>query len=227
MIDVKLEIDRTTQRRMEEVLRNFAEATGKTVEDGINQIARGAAKQMAIKVQPYGITGKANDILHGAVAKQAHRAISNANVQGIQGSAASVHTKARDRRGRVPKDLATRGQFKRSPVSLSERNAHVDKVVKKIGQAKAAWIEAGEKVTGEKITVQKWLRTHVGGGFGSATKKDKGMSYSVELQNSTPYIGSIQFTEDTKDAVTTAYVNGFKWIQITIAKEIEKANQEL
>ena len=227
MIDVKLEIDRTTQRRMEEVLRNFAEATGKTVEDGINQIARGAAKQLAIKVQPFGIDTETQRKLHKLVAKQAHRAISNANVEGIQGTAASVHTKARVSRGRVPKDLATQGQYKRSPISFSERNAHVDKVVKKIGQAKAAWIEAGEKVDRKKITVKKWLRTHVGGGFGSATKKDKGMNYSVELQNSTPYIKSIQFTEDTKDAVTTAYVNGFKWMQTTIRKQIEKANQEL
>lgn len=224
MIDVKVEIDRATQRRMEEVLRNFAAATGKTVEDGINQIARGGAKQMAIKVQPYGINGKTKDMLQGLVAKQAHRAISNANVQGIQGTAASVHTKARDRRGRVPKDLDTHGQYKRSPISFSERNAHVDKQVKKIGQAKAAWIEAGEKVDGAKITVQKWLRTHVGGGFGSATKKGKGMGYSVELENSTPYIKSIQFTEDTAAAVATALKNGFKWMQTTIAKEIEKAN---
>ena len=224
MINVKVEIDRATQRKMEDTLRNFAAATGKTVEDGINQIARGGAKQMAIKVQPYGITGKAKDLLHGLVAKQAHRAISNANVQGIQGSAASVHKKARDRRGRVPKDLATQGQYKRSPISFSERNAHVDKQVKKIGQAKAAWIEAGEKVDGTKITVQKWLRTHVGGGFGSATKKGKGMGYSVELENSTPYIKSIQFTEDTAAAVATALKNGFKWMQTTIAKEIEKSN---
>ena len=227
MIDVKLEIDRTTQRRMEEVLRNFAAATGKTVEDGINQIARGAAKQLAIKVQPFGIDAKTQQMLHKLVAKQAHRAISNANVEGIQGTAASVHTKARVRRGRVPKDLATKGQYKRSPISSSERNAYVDKVVKKIGQAKAAWIEAGEKVDGKKITVKRWLRTHVGGGFGSATKKDKGMNYSVELENSTPYIKSIQFTEDTQDAVTTAYVNGFKWMQTTIRKQIEKANLEL
>jgi len=227
MIDVKLEIDRTTQRRMEEVLRNFAAATGKTVEDGINQIARSAAKQLAIKVQPFGINGKAKDLLHGLVAKQAHRAISNANVQGIQGAAASVHTKARDRRGRVPKDLATQGKYKRSPISFSERNAHVNKVVKKIGQAKAAWIEAGEKVDGKKITVQKWLRTHVGGGFGSATKKDKGLNYSVELENSTPYIKSIQFTEDTAAAVATALKSGFKWMQTSIDKQIEKTNQDL
>ena len=224
MIDVKIEIDRATQRKMEDTLRKFAAATGKTVEDGINQIARGGAKQMAIKVQPYGINGKTKDMLQGLVAKQAHRAISNANVQGIQGTAASVHNKARDRRGRVPKDLATRGQYKRSPISFSERNAHVDKQVKKIGQAKAAWIEAGEKVDGTKITVQKWLRTHVGGGFGSATKKGKGMGYSVELENSTPYIKSIQFTEDTAAAVAAALKNGFKWMQTTIAKEIEKAN---
>jgi hypothetical protein len=227
MIDVKVEIDRATQDKMEDALRMFAAVMDKTVEDGINQIARGGAKQMAIKVQPYGINKKTKDLLHGLVAKQAHRAIRNANVQGIQGTAASVHTKARDRRGRVPKDLATQGKYKRSPISFSERNAHVDKTVKKIGQAKAAWIEAGEKVDGTKITVQKWLRTHVGGGFGSATKKDKGMNYSVELQNSTPYIKSIQFTEDTAAAVATALKSGFKWMQTTIDKQIEKTNREL
>tara|TARA_R110000868_G_scaffold234956_1_gene488638 strand:- start:88 stop:768 length:681 start_codon:yes stop_codon:yes gene_type:complete len=224
MIDCKIEIDSATQRKMEEVLRNFAAATGKTIEDGINEIARGGAKQMAMKVQPYGITGKAKQILHGAVAKQAHRAISNANVQGIQGTAASVHIKARVRRGRVPKDLTTQGQYKRSPIPLSERNSHVDNQVKKIGRAKAAWIEAGEKVDGTKITVQKWLRNHVGSGYGAARKKGKGMGYTVELENSTPYIRTIQFTEDTAAAMATALKNGFNRLQTIIDKEIEKVN---
>ena len=227
MIDVNIEMDPATLRKMEEVLKNFAEVTGKTVEDGMNQIARGGAKRLATKVQPFGLGSETQQKLQKVVAKQAHRAIINANVEGIQGDAASVHTKARDHRGRVPRGLLTEGKYKRSPISVSERNAYVDKVVKKIGIAKAAWIEAGEEIDGTKITVLKWLRTHVGNGFGSATKKDKGMNYSVTLENSTPYIGSIQFTEDSAAALADAYKNGFRWMETTIEKHIEKANQDL
>jgi hypothetical protein len=226
MIDVDIQIDRASQRKMEETLRKFATATGKTVEDGIQNIARIGAKQLAIKVQPYGITGKAKTMLHGIVAKQAHRAISNANVTGIEGSAAAVHLKARQR-GRVPREIQTKGQFKRKPIPITERNAHVDRQVKKIGRAKAAWIEAGEKINGGAIKVQKWLRSVIGGGYGAAIKRGNGMGYSVELRNSTPYIDKIQFTQDTAAAVISAMKAGFKQMKIATEKEIEKANRAL
>lgn len=226
MIDVKVEIDQASIRVMERTLKNFVKATGQTAETGIQNIARIGAKQLATKVQPYGITGKAKNMLHGIVAKQAHRAISNANVIGTAGSAASVHMKAR-RGGRVPRDIITKGQFKRSPISFDERNAHVDKQVKKIGWAKAAWIEAGEKINGGSIKVQKWIRGVIGGGYGLAIKRGKGMNHSVELQNNTPYIGKIQFTQDTAAAVTAAMKNGFKAMKTATEKEIEKANRAL
>lgn len=225
-MDVKIEIDKATMRKMEKTISDFVKATGKTAETGIQKIAMIGAKQLAIKVQPYGITGKTKTMLHNIVAKQAHRAVSNANVEGINGSAASVHLKAR-KAGRVPRDIPTKGQFKRAPISFAERNSHVDRQVKKIGRAKAAWIEAGENINGEKISVQKWLRSSAGGGFGKAIKKGKGMDHTVELQNRTPYVGKIQFTQDTAAAVAKAMKDGFKWIKTTTDKEIEKANRSL
>lgn len=225
-MDAKIELDAASKRKVEDIIAKFVQATGKTAEDGIQQIARIGAKQLAIKVQPYGLTGKAKEMLHGIVAKQAHRAISNANVRGIEGTASSVHLKAR-RNGRVPRDLETKGRFHRKPISFEERNAHVDAQVKKIGRAKAAWIEAGEKITGEKISVQKWIRSAMGGGYGNAIKTGKGMDHTVELQNNIPYVGKIQFTQDTQSAITTAMKSGFKWIKMTTDKEIEKANRAL
>jgi len=225
MMDVKIQIDRATRRKMEETLRKFAEATGKAVEDGIDQIARGGAKQLAIKVQPFGIAAKAQGILEGTVAKQAHRAISNANVTGKVGTAAIVHRQIRDNRGRVPKGIADEGRNKREPIGTGERNSHVDKQVKKAGRAKAAWIEAGEKVNGKKINVKQWISRHVGAGFGDAKKKGKGLKYSVEISNSTPYIGKIQSPGNVASAVGIALKNGFTRLQKIIDKEIEKANR--
>ena len=227
MIDVKIEMDRATLQKMEGVLRTFAAVTGKTVEEGINQIARSSAKQLAVKVQPFGIDVKTQQMLHKLVAKQAHRAIGNANVQGILGNPSSVHLKARNQRGRVPVGLNTQGKYKRKPITQEDRNSYIDKLVSKVGQAKSAWIEAGEKVDGTKISVKKWLRDHIGKGYGSATKSEEGIKYSVELKNSTPYIGSIQFTDDTAAAVVSAMKSGFKWMQKSIDKHIEKANQDL
>lgn len=225
-MDVRIEIDRASRIKMEDTLRGFVKATGKTAEDGIQQIARIGAKQLATKVQPYGITGKAQTMLRGIVAKQVNRAISNANVEGIQGSAAAVHAKNRVR-GRVPRALVTKGQFNRKPIPFDERNAHVEKQIKKIGRAKAAWIEAGEKISGETIKVQKWLRSVIGGGYGVAIKRGKGMGHTVELQNNTPYIRKIQFTQDTAAAVTTAMKNGFKAMKMAVDSETEKANRKL
>lgn len=225
MIDVNVSIDRATKRKMERVISDFAKATNQTAEDGIRRIAVLGARQLATKVQPYGITGEARKLLHGAAAAQSHRAISNANVEGIQGDAASVHLRAR-KGGRVPRDISTRGRFKRSPISFAERNQHVDKQVKKVGRAKAAWIEAGES-TGEKITVQKWLRQNIGGGYGSATTRGKGIEYTVTLNNKTPYIRKIQFPQDVAAAVVAAMKNSFKGMITSTQKAIEKANRSL
>ena len=126
----------------------------------------------------------------------------------------------------MPRELPTKGRFKRDPISVSDRNAHVDKQVKKVGRAKAAWIEAGESI-GEKITVQKWLRQNVGGGFGNSTTKGKGMGYTVMLNNRTPYIRKIQFTKDVASAVVAAMKNSFKSMETATRKAIEKANRSL
>ena len=227
MMEVNISIDRATRQKMERVIRDFAKATGKTAEDGIRRIAVVGARQLATKVQPYGITGDARKLLHDAAAAQSHRAIKNANVEGVQGDAASVHLRAR-RGGKVPRELPTKGRFKRDPISASDRNAYVDKQVKKVGRAKAAWIEAGEDIEGgEKIRVQKWLRQNVGGGFGSATTNGKGMGYTVTLKNRTSYIRKIQFTQDVAAAVVAAMKNSFKSMITATRKEIEKANRAL
>lgn len=225
MIDVNVSIDRATKRKMEKVIEDFAKATGKTAEDGIRRIAVAGAKQLATKVQPYGITGTAQKKLHNIVAAQSHRAIKNANVEGIEGNAASVHLRAR-KSGRVPREIQTKGKFKRAPISVNDRNAHVDNQVKKVGRAKAAWIEAGESI-GEKITVQKWLRQNIGGGYGTATTRGKGIEYTVTLNNKTPYIRKIQFTQDVAAAVVTAMKNSFKGMMTATQKAIEKANRSL
>jgi hypothetical protein len=51
------------------------------------------------------------------------------------------------------------------------------------------------------------------------------MGYSVMLNNKTPYIEKIQFTQDTAAAVTTAMKNGLKQMTLATEKEIEKANR--
>jgi len=227
MMDVNVSIDASARRKMERVIADFAKATGKTAEDGIRRIATTGARQLATKVQPYGITGAAQKLLHGAVAAQAHRSIRKANVEGIGGNPETVQRGARVN-GRVPRSLVTKGKFKRAPISVTDRNAHVDKQVKKIGRAKAAWIEAGESIQGGgKITVQKWLRQNVGGGYGTSTIKGNGMKYAVTLINRTPYIRKIQFTKDVAGAVIAAMKNSFKSMETATRKAIEKANRAI
>ena len=227
MMDVNVSIDDATIRKMERVIDSFVKNTGKTAEDGIRRIAVAGAKQLATKVQPYGISSKTKDMLHGIVAKQSHRAISNANVEGIEGSAASVHLHGRVA-GRVPRGIATWGQFKRSPISFPERNAHVEKQVQKVGRAKSAWIEAGENIEGGgKISVQAWLRKNIGGGYGTSKSTDQGMNHVIILSNTTPYLRKIQSTQDVASAVATAMKNSFKAMITATRKEIEKANRAL
>ena len=73
--------------------------------------------------------------------------------------------------------------------------------------------------------VAQWIERHNTGGYGEAVKSGNGMKYTVELQNRTPYLRSIQTGKAIAQAAAFGLKNGFKRLQKIIDKEIEKANR--
>jgi hypothetical protein len=226
MIETRIEIDQATRARMQKILLDFSKATGKTVEQGIQTMARSAASMLAIKTQPFGVSEKTYGKMKNLIAKQAHRAISHANVAGIEGSAKSVHRQIRVD-GKVPKGLQTDGQFRRSPISFGERKHYVDMHVKTAGKIKAAWIEAGESVTGKRMPAKPWIRRHIGKGRGKSEKSGEGLDYKITIINTIPWAGGLIYESDIEDATTGALKRSMNYFQRTIKKEIEKANRAL
>lgn len=227
-METKIEIDQASRRKMESVIKEFANRTGKTAEDGIAMIASSAGKRLIHTVQPYGVKQSVGEKYKKSIAKQVHRAIRNANVIGTPGDAESVHLSVRDNKGQVPKGLGTAGQYKREPIEDSEMMDHIRKAQAKAGRAKGAWLEAVNGIGGRKVSgIGKWITDHASSGYGKCIKAGQGLKHKITLENRTPYIGKIQPDKVVAQAIASGLKNAFKSMQRTIDKEIEKANRAL
>jgi hypothetical protein len=228
MIETKVEIDRASMRKMEKTIEEFAKRTGKTAEDGIAMIASSAGKRLIYTVQPYGVKQSVGEKYKKSIAKQVHRAIRNANVEGSAGTAAAVHRQRRDSKGQVPRELPTDGQFKRKPIEMAETMDHVRKAQAKAGRAKGAWLEAVTGIGGRKVSgIGKWIMDHASSGYGKCIKTGQGLKHKITLENRTTYLSRIQPDKVVAQAVASGLKNAFKSMQRTIDKEIEKANRAL
>ena len=213
---------------MESVIEDFAKRTGKTAEDGVAMIATSAGKRLVHTVQPYGVKQSVGDKYKKSIAKQVHRAIRNANVEGTGGSAASVHRAKRDSRGQVPRELPTDGRYKREPIEMAETMDHVRKAQSKAGRAKGAWLEAVIGIGGRKVSgIGKWIMDNASSGYGNCIKTGQGLKHQITLENRTPYLSRIQPDKVIAQAIASGLKNAFKSMQRTIDKEIEKANRAL
>lgn len=223
---ITLKIDKQSQAETRRLLAEFEQLTGKGVEQGIEEIAMSVGRRLAHTVQPYGLSQAKGDKLEQNIAKQAHRAIRNANLLGIPGGAETVHRKARDGRGRVPKGLPTQGQYKRKPISPPDRHRTVEAQMQKAGRAKAAWVEATNRIGKSTMTgVGGWIMRHVGKGYGNARKIGRGLRFQVELENRTSYIRKIQRNSAVQSAIKTGFKNGYTRIQRIIDAELKKLKQ--
>lgn len=224
-----VEIDRASRRKMEQTLEKFAAVTGKRVEDGIEDVARSAARKLAHTVQPYGLSKSKGDKFQKSIGTQVDRAWFGTNLGAFPATTdmREAHYQAR-RHGVVPKRLFRKEKGKPwlGLIPVTERDAYKVKAQAKAGRAKGAWVQAANDIGGPKMSgVAQWIDRHNTGGYGEAIKSGKGLEYTVELRNRTPYIESIQTTKAIAQAAAYGLKNGFKRIAKIIDKEIEKANR--
>lgn len=215
---------------MENTLLEFAARTGKHVEDGINEIARSAARKLAHTVQPYGLTAEKGAQFQKSIGSQVDRAWFGTNLGAFPQTTdmREAHYQAR-RNGVVPKRLFRKEKGKPwlDLISSADRDAYKLKAQAKAGRAKGAWVEAANAIGGGKMSgVAQWILRHATGGYGEAIKSGEGLKYTVELKNRTPYLQHIQTERAIAQAVAYGLKNGFSRITKIIEKEIEKANRE-
>jgi hypothetical protein len=121
-----------------------------------------------------------------------------------------------------------KGNWWRDLITDYERDSYKDRAVAKVGRAKAAWIKISNDLGKPKMSgVDRIIERHLNGAKGSHTVSGKSIQTAVKISNEVTYIKKIQSTEDVAKAAADGMKNGMKWMTITTAKTIEKANQKL
>lgn len=201
-MNISFDLDQASRRQVERQIIEYARKKGTDMEGAIDELAGRCATQLASRIQPYGLTVSKMKKFQRSIIAQANRAIKNANLSpGSQGPSAA-HESRRNRRGRVSRDLQTRGKFQRDPISIADRLQYAEQKSKAAGSAKGAWLEAGRRAY-SKIKIAKFFRGLSTGGL--ALKSGRGMKRVVELTNSLGYIRSVMSDNDIKVALNRAY----------------------
>ena len=230
-MDIKIQFDAAAIAKFERTLIEFAEATGKTAEDGMKRIAKASCKRLASTVQPYGLKGGKIVWLQKSVALQVDRAWFGTNVGAFPATnnMKDAHYAAR-RNGVVPKRLFRKEKGKPwlDLIPTLERDTYKKLAVAKVGRAKAAWVKIANDLGKPKMSgIDNIINRHLPDARGSYTISGTGIKTAITISNDVPYIKKIQYTEDVAKAAAEGMKNGLKWMTITTAKTIEKANRQL
>jgi len=231
-VDTKIEMDKATVAKFEKTIADFVAATGKTAEEGMRTVARSCLKRLASTVQPMGLKGgsKMGKFVK-SIGMQVDRAwlIANLDESAATNNMRDAHYAAR-RDGVVPKKdiVRQRGTPWLNRISVSERDAYKKIAQKKAFRAKAAWVKIYNDLGKRKMTgVSPLIYRHIKAARGSKTISGSGIQTAVTISNDVTYIKKIQYTEDVAKAAADGMKNGLKWMTITTAKTIEKANRQL
>jgi hypothetical protein len=215
---IRLSIDQGDLRRFRQRLQDFVEEAGRTESEAIQLLAKACGKELAITVPPFGLSAAVGKKFQASIAKQVNRAINAGNVAGTPGIAAAVHASKRNSKGQVPRGLKDRGQFKRDPISVREKEDLIDRKQNAAGVAKGAWIAAAEKLNGKKISgVGKWVRRHADKN-GKASIKVASGGTEVSLTNEVPFMQGLQKQSYIDTALKRGYMRSFRHMTIIVKK---------
>jgi hypothetical protein len=208
---ISFSLDPASVRETKRILREYERKVGQTKDDSVIDIGREASRQAAQKVPPFGLSENIGNKFKKSIAKQVNRAVKNANVTGKAGDAAKVHAAARDGKGQVPRGLRDKGQYKREPVEIGDKERVIDKRQAAAGIAKGAWIHAGTllgrktaAVTGRRRqAVGQWIMRHLKRGQATITRM--GMNTTVTLTNTVSWVQKLQSEAMINAAVRAAF----------------------
>jgi len=214
---IRFSMDQSSVRGFRGRLVQFSRLTGKSIQEAMDLLGKGCARELASLVPPYGVSAKQGHAFQKSIAKQIERAIRAANVAGTQGAAGFVHEQVR-RKGQVPKGLKTRGQYKREPIPIKDKVDLLRKKQAAAGTAKGAWIAAGEAIDGKKMRgISKWIRRHAMNN-GDASVKAQGIGTEITLTNRLPYINGLQPPTVIDIALKRGKMRAFKHMTIVVKK---------
>jgi hypothetical protein len=195
---IQVRISPAQRRKLESDLKVFADKSKVAVAETVAIIGTSVAKELARKVQPFGLTGKAAKTMDLAIVKQVQKAAKWANYKGLQGDFKNIHTELRVR-GSVSVKPPKQFNYKREPIERTEVWTQMQRKRARAGQAKAGWIAAGESIDSPLLKTARglvrkikgiptWIRRHVKGSNGTSRFVRKGgLNSTIYLTNQIDY----------------------------------------
>jgi hypothetical protein len=217
---IRISISPKQRRILDAEMKAFATRAGVAVGEVVAIVGQSCAKELARKVQPWGLNQAGGKKFMLSIAKQVHNAARYAEQTAIQGDIETVHKGLRNHRGAVVKRPSKQFQPKRKLFDRTELKAYVEKQMAKAGMAKAGWVAAGESISSPLLKTARglvrkikgiapWIRRHAKSSAGSSVFKNNGrMSSTIFLTNNSSYAYSKNNTN--RGDVSTALSDGYK-----------------
>lgn len=230
MIEVR--ISPAQRRKLENELKAFAKKSGVAVAETVAILGQSVAKELARKVQPWGLGKKQGDKFELNILKQVSKAARYATFKGSPGDVSDVHARYRNRNGAVTVRAPEKIQPKRTPFVRPEVLTEAKKKQANAGMAKAGWIAAGESIDSPLLKTAKgiskrikgiapWIRRHVSSNKGSSAFVRKGgLNSTIYLTNKVDYAYSKTGTNG--QAVQGAIADGYKRASTIIKARLKK-----
>jgi hypothetical protein len=221
--------------KIRSTLEEFARMTGKGIEEGVKEVGMSAGRQLAQKLQPYGLKQGPGEKFIKSIGRQVDITFLGVNLGAFPANTdiKEAHFAARfkgQRKGTVDHRLfrKEKGQKWLNLISQSEKEQHARKQQAKAGRAKGAWVQAVNEISQKKMSnVAKWISRHDSSSYGSTKKSGDGLGFKIDVENRTPYLKYIQPSEQVAKAMAFGYKNGLARVQKIIDAETKKANKVL
>jgi hypothetical protein len=197
---IQVRISPAQARKLEADLKAFARKSQVAVAETVAIIGAEVAKELASKIQPWGLSKEKGEKYEANILKQVQKAARWANYRGTDtsGGIAQVHSQYRNRKGSVSVRPPRQFQPQSKIIDKQELTAYAKTKQANAGIAKSGWIAAGEDIDSpllktkrgknRRISVGNWIRRHVKSGHGFARMiRRQLISSSVLLTNSVDY----------------------------------------
>ena len=216
---IRISISPKQRRILDAEMKAFAKRAGVAVGEVVAIVGQSCAKELARKVQPWGLSQAVGKSFELSIEKQVRKAARYAEQKGIEGDLVTVHRNLRHN-GAIDVNPSRQFQPKRKLFPQSERDALVNKQVPKAGKAKAGWEAAGESITSPLLKTARgitrkikgiapWIRRHTKASAGSSIFRNNGrLSSTVYLTNNSNYAYSRN--NANIQSVSTALSDGYK-----------------
>lgn len=205
---IQLEVTQASRAKFLANLKAYEKRAGKSREEATIGLAKASAKQLASKIPPYGVSARIGKKFEESIKTQVWRAIKNAQIKGDAGGVRTAHANRRNSRGQVPRQLNTAGQYSMAPYDAGDVANHAERKANQAGLLKSAWISAGNKLQGSRISgIAKWITRHAET-HGTSRLSSNLNGVVVYLTNRLDYIIKAQKRSEIESALKVAY-NGY------------------